>query len=164
LTTSGSIHHLPLHAFMVLTRKNIILHGGYLHDWTAVTILLDFKLSPCSVCCMFSCGQFPGVRRWEITQKKTYNRLPYLPPVLTSCEHQNSGAVLSHQLSPNIRKGICLFEGSGLLIRAVLKIKMIFESWWTATDRGNRIRGGELLLNWVRRFRSCLVGNRVCCV
>ena len=162
MTTSGSVHHLPLHAFMALTGKNIILHGGYLHDWTAVTILLDFKFSPCSVCCMFSSGQFPGVRRWGITQKKTYNRLPYLPPVLTSSEHQNSGAVLSQQLSSNIRKGISLFEGSVLLIRAVLKIKMIIESWWTATDRENRIRG-KLLLNWVRRFRSCLVGYSVCC-
>ena len=49
-------------------------------------------------------------------------RLPYLPPVSTSCEHQNSGAALSHQL-----KGIALLEGSVLLIRAVLKIK----SRWT---------------------------------
>jgi len=68
-------------------------------------------------------------------------RLPYLPPVLTSSERQNSGAVLSHQLSPEIRKDIALFEGSLLLIRAVLKIKMIFECRRTDTDRGNRILG-----------------------
>jgi hypothetical protein len=51
-------------------------------------------------------------------------RVPYLPPILTSSEHQNSGATLSHQLSPDIRKGIALFEGSVLLIRVVLKIKI----------------------------------------
>lgn len=34
-----------------------------------------------------------------------------------------------------------MFEGSVLLIRAVLKIKMIFESRWIDTDRGSRILG-----------------------
>jgi len=68
-------------------------------------------------------------------------RLPYLPPILTSSEHQNSEAVLTHQLSPDIRKGIALFEGSVLQIRAVLKIKMTFESRWTGSDRGNRMLG-----------------------
>jgi hypothetical protein len=69
---------------MALTGTNIILRGGYLHDWKAVTI----------------------------------------PPVLTSSEHQNSAAAFSHQLSPDIRKGIVLFEGSVLPIKVVLKIKI----------------------------------------
>jgi hypothetical protein len=41
------------------------------HSWEDNNKIFYFKLSPCSVCCMFSSSAF--FRRRGITQKKTYN-------------------------------------------------------------------------------------------
>ena len=68
-------------------------------------------------------------------------RLPYLPPVLTGSEHRNGGALLSHQLPPDMRKSVTLFEGFVFLIRTVFKIKIISESQWATLTGEIRILG-----------------------
>jgi hypothetical protein len=64
---SGAIPHrlqtLPSCSILVRLQewRNLHLHkfGGKISD-EKVTFILDFKLSPCSKCCMFSSGWFPG--------------------------------------------------------------------------------------------------------